>query len=86
MLIVGYQAGATTYELGERFAIDRKTVNRLLHRPDVPIRRAGLRPEQVQQAAQLYENGWSTDQVDERLNTDEKTVQRRLGEHGLGRW
>jgi predicted DNA-binding protein (UPF0251 family) len=82
-LIVGYQAGATVYELGERFGIDRKTVSRILHRHDVPMRRAGLRPEQVREAVRLYDQGWSTSQIATRMKTDQRTVQRRLGEQGM---
>ena len=82
-LIAGYQAGATVYELGDLFGIDRKTVSRILRRHDVPMRRTGLLPEQVDEAARLYEDGWSTALIAEHLNTDQRTVQRRLGEHGV---
>jgi hypothetical protein len=34
-LIQGYTAGATTYELGDRFGIDRRTVSAILHRHGV---------------------------------------------------
>ncbi|WP_282105000.1 MULTISPECIES: hypothetical protein [unclassified Crossiella] len=34
-LIEGYLAGATTYELGARFGIDRRTVSNILHRNGV---------------------------------------------------
>lgn len=43
-LIAGYQAGATVYELGARFGIDRRTVSTILHRHGVPMRRRGLAP------------------------------------------
>jgi CRP-like cAMP-binding protein len=82
-LIAGYQTGATVYELGDLFRIDRKTVSRILRRHDVPMRRTGLLPEQVHEAARLYEDGLSTAQIAERMNTDQRTVQRRLGEHGV---
>jgi hypothetical protein len=82
-LIAGYQAGATVYELGDLFRIDRKTVSGILRSHDVPMRRTGLLPEQVHEAARLYEDGWSTAQIAERMNTDQRTVQRRLGEHGV---
>lgn len=45
-LIQGYAAGATTYELGDRFGIDRRTVSAILHRHDVPMRRRGPSPDQ----------------------------------------
>jgi hypothetical protein len=82
-LIAGYQAGATVYQLGDLFRIDRKTVSRILRRHDVPMRRTGLLPAQVHEAARLYEDGWSTAQIAERMNTDQRTIQRRLGEHGV---
>jgi hypothetical protein len=71
------------YELGDQFGIDRKTVSWTLRRHDVPMRRTGLRPDQVDQAAGLYKEGWSTAQIAERMNTDQRTVQRRLGEQGI---
>jgi DNA-binding NarL/FixJ family response regulator len=71
------------YELGNLFRIDRKTVSRILRRHGIPLRRARLRPEQVDVAAQLYKDGWSTAQIAERMNTYQRTVQRRLGEQGV---
>jgi len=44
MLIRGYTAGATTYELGDQFGVDRRTVSAILHQHDVPMRRRGLSP------------------------------------------
>jgi hypothetical protein len=49
-LIQAYTAGATTYELGTRFGIDRRTVSVILHRHDVQMRRRGLTPGQVDDA------------------------------------
>jgi hypothetical protein len=43
-LIAGYQAGATGYELGDRFSVERRTVSNILKRHDVPMRRRGLSP------------------------------------------
>ncbi|HEY2764678.1 MAG TPA: helix-turn-helix domain-containing protein, partial [Pseudonocardiaceae bacterium] len=82
-LITSYQAGATVYELGDLFGINRKTASRILRRHGIPLRRASLRPEQVGEAAQLYKDGWSTAQIAQRMNTDQRTVQRRLGEQGV---
>ncbi|WP_280235187.1 hypothetical protein [Nocardia cyriacigeorgica] len=49
-LIQEYLAGATTYELGDRFGINRRTVSAILHRNNIPMRRRGLSPEQIDQA------------------------------------
>jgi hypothetical protein len=57
-LIQGYTAGVTTYELGDRFGIDRRTVSAILHRHDVDMRQRGLSPSQVDDAIRLYNAGW----------------------------
>lgn len=77
-LLARYQAGATVYELGDQFGIDRKTVSRTLRRHHIPMRRTSLRPDQVDQVARLYKEGWSTAEIAEHLNTHQRTVQRRL--------
>ncbi len=59
-MVAGYQAGATVYELGDQFGIDRKTVSRILQRHNIPMRRTGLLPKQVDEATWLYQGGWST--------------------------
>ena len=92
-LIEEYQAGATVYELGERFGISRQTVCRHLHRHEVPMRMQGLSPEQIDEAVQLYEAGWSLARIGERMNVDAGTVHARLRErrvqmrdpHGVSR-
>jgi hypothetical protein len=56
-LIQGYTAGARTYELGDRFGIDRRTVSAILHRHGVQMRRRGLSPDQVDDAIRLYDSG-----------------------------
>ncbi|HEX5407597.1 MAG TPA: helix-turn-helix domain containing protein [Pseudonocardiaceae bacterium] len=82
-VIAGYQAGATVYELADQFGIDRKTVSRILRRHEVPMRRTGLTAKQVDQAVRLHENGWSTAQIAEQLDSTQRTVQRRLAERGI---
>jgi DNA-binding NarL/FixJ family response regulator len=82
-VIAGYQSGATVYELGNQYGIDRKTVSRILQRHNIPIRRTGLTAEQVDQAVHLHGNGWSTAQIAEQLDTTQRTVQRRLAERGI---
>jgi DNA-binding transcriptional ArsR family regulator len=82
-LIEGYKAGATVYELGERFSISRQTVSRHLHRHDVPMRQRGLSPEQIDEAVRLYEAGWSLARVGERMGVDATTVLMRLRERGV---
>jgi hypothetical protein len=73
-LIQGYTMGATTYELGHRFGIDRRTVSTILHRHGVEKRRRGLSPDQVDDAIRLYESGWSLARIGEHLKVDPTTV------------
>ncbi|MPZ81445.1 MAG: hypothetical protein GEV28_13995 [Actinophytocola sp.] len=82
-LIVGYQAGATVYELGARFGIERRTVSNILKRHDVPMRRRGLSPKQVDDAIHLYNLGWSLARVGQHLGVDHTTVLTKLRERGI---
>jgi hypothetical protein len=82
-LIAGYQAGATVYELGARFGIERRTVSNILHRHGIPMRRRSLSPEQVDAAIYLYTLGWSLARVGERLGVDPTTILNRLRRRGV---
>jgi len=82
-LIQGYTAGATTYELGDRFGIDRRTASNILHRHGVDMRRRGLSPDQVNDATHLYTIGWSLARIGEHLSVDPTTVLNRLRKRGV---
>ncbi|MCA1675280.1 MAG: helix-turn-helix domain containing protein [Actinobacteria bacterium] len=82
-LITEYTAGATIYQLGERFGIDRRTVSTILHRHDVPMRRRGLRPDQIDEAVRLYEDGCSLARISARIGIDPTTVLARLRDRGV---
>jgi hypothetical protein len=82
-LIASYQAGATVYELGDRFGIERRTVSNILHRNHVPMRRRGLSPEQVDDAIHLYNLGWSLARVGQHLGVDHTTVLTKLRKRGI---
>ncbi|WP_198036837.1 hypothetical protein [Nocardia sp. BMG51109] len=83
MLIHGYVAGATTYELGSRFGVDRRAVGAILHRHDVPMRRRGLSPDQTDEAIRLYRLGWSLARVGQHFAVDPTTVLNRLRARGV---
>jgi hypothetical protein len=82
-LIQGYTAGATTYELGARFGIDRRTVSTILHRHGVDMRQRGLSPSQVDDAIHLYDSGWSLARIGNHLSVDSTTVLNRLRERDI---
>ena len=82
-LIAGYQAGATVYELGDQFGIERRTVSTVLRRHGVPMRRRSLSSNQVDTAIHLYILGWSLVRVGERLGVDPTTVLTCLRRRGV---
>lgn len=82
-LIVGYQAGATVYELGTQFGIERRTVSHILRRHQVPMRRRGLSAEQVDEAVRLYESGWSLARISQQVGVDPTTVLTKLRARGV---
>ncbi|WP_210717719.1 sigma factor-like helix-turn-helix DNA-binding protein [Amycolatopsis acididurans] len=82
-LIEGYTSGATVYELGDQFGIERRTVSAILHRHGVPMRRRGLSEEQADDAARLYYQGWSLARIGDRMGVAAGTVRQRLHECGV---
>lgn len=82
-LIAGYQAGATVYDLGRQFGIERRTVSKVLHRNGVSMRRRGLSAEQIDESVRLYEGGWSLAQIGRKLSVDPTTVLTKLRERGV---
>jgi lambda repressor-like predicted transcriptional regulator len=82
-LITAYEAGATVYHLGRQFGIARQTVSKILHRRGIPMRMTGLSPSQIEEAARLYESGWSLAQVGMHMEVSSDTVRLRLLEHGV---
>ncbi|MEV2226445.1 hypothetical protein AB0E01_42330 [Nocardia vinacea] len=82
-LIAGYRDGATVYQLGDRFGIERRTVSRILARHGVPMRRRGLSREQVDDAVHLYGLGWSLARVGRHLGVEHSTVLAKLRERGV---
>jgi hypothetical protein len=83
VLVDGYLAGATVYELAARFGIHRVTVSAHLHRQGVTVRRQGLDAEGVAHAVRLYEDGWSVARIGDRLGVDATTAWTALKAHGI---
>lgn len=82
-LVVAYQAGATVYELADRFKIHRQTVSDLLKRRSVPRRLAPLTREQISEAIALYSSGLSLVAVADCLGCHHATVWRALRKAGV---
>lgn len=82
-LAQAYEAGATIYELAERFGVTRQTVGRILKRQGVKIRWLRLTEEGLDEAERVYAQGLSLVRVAERLNVSADTVRLRLRKRGV---
>ncbi|MDI5979273.1 helix-turn-helix domain containing protein [Amycolatopsis magusensis] len=82
-MIADYRSGATVYELGDRFGIERRTVSNILHRHSVPMRRRGLSPDEFDHAIHLYNLGLSLARVGDHLGVNHTTVLNKLRERGI---
>ncbi|MEV0650954.1 hypothetical protein AB0I28_37455 [Phytomonospora sp. NPDC050363] len=82
-VVAGYLAGSTARELGAKFGVHRNTVGRILKKHGVAMRMQGLAAGQVDEAARLYEAGWSLARIGDRLKVDAETVRSRLRERGV---
>jgi DNA-binding CsgD family transcriptional regulator len=76
--VAGYQAGAQAKELAKRWQINRHTVAAVLERAGVLPRARGLTPAQMNQACQLYCDGWSLARIGEKLGVTANTARRYL--------
>ena len=77
-LVAGYQAGATVYQLSDRFRISRSIMSQHLEREDVPRRHRPMSEAQAQMAVRLYSNGMSSIEVGAQLGRDPRAVRRVL--------
>ena len=73
-LVEAYRAGATVYELAERFGVDRRTASVLLERTGVARRYRLLSRAQLEEAAQLHDEGWSFERLGQRYGVSGSTV------------
>jgi hypothetical protein len=78
-----YQAGATVYELSQRFGVSRQAASKFLHRHGVAMGMTGLTGEQIDEAIQLYESGWTLAKIGKHLQVSPDTVRLRPIERGV---
>lgn len=78
-----YQAGADMRALAIAFKVHRTTVSQCLHELGVPLRRQGLRDEDMAEAAQFYRAGWSLARLGDKYGCAHTAVRTRLLEHGV---
>lgn len=83
-LVAGYEAGGTILELADQFGVVRTTVITHLDRRQIARRHlAGMSPDQVRQAAGLYQAGSSLASIGEALGFSPGTVRRYLAGAGV---
>lgn len=72
-LVEAYRSGKTVKELASEFGIHRTTVSSHLNEHGVPVRRGGLDQERAAEAVRLYDEGWSSGRLGERLGVSADT-------------
>lgn len=82
-LAEAYRAGATVYELADRFKIHRKTVGLRLQAMGIDTRPPALTPDKVQVAADLYRDGWSLARIAAKFGVSPHGVSNHLRSDGV---
>ena len=77
-IVIAYQAGATTRELGERYGLAHSSVNKLLKQRGIRARRRGQDPEETQYAVELYRSGESMRTIAKQLGFGLSTIRRAI--------
>ena len=67
-LVAAYLAGLTLDDLASEFGIHQRTAAAHLDRRGIPRRRHGLSPAQIAETKDLYQEGWSLDQIADRFD------------------
>lgn len=85
LLIEDYEAGASTYELANRYNVRRNTVRDTLRRVGfdltVKANRAVLSEEQKAEARRLFDSGSTRRELMEMYGVSESTIKRILRTH-----
>ncbi len=82
-LEVAHRTGAKVYELAAQFGISRSTVSNHLRSRGIDTKPPGLHPDDVLEAARLYQANWSLARIAQKFATSANTVRSRLLEHGV---
>lgn len=82
-MVVGYEAGGRVTDLAAQFGVNRGTVNAILRRHGVTLRKPGLQADDVAVAARLYRDGWPLARLGAKFGVDGTTVWRELRSAGV---
>lgn len=72
-LVAACRGGGTVKGLAADYGIHHTTVSAHLERQGIRRRRQGLRPEDTEEVARLYEAGWSSAKIGEKFSVDAYT-------------
>ena len=70
-------------DIAVEFGVDRRTASTHLRRAEIATRQRGLDEGQAQQAADLYEAGWSSGRLAERFEVSADNVLKVLRQAGV---
>jgi DNA-binding NarL/FixJ family response regulator len=73
-----YRAGMSIREIAMTRKLHRETAALAVRRAGVPTRKVELSEIQLSEAASLYAEGWSLNQLGKRYGVDPKTIKKRL--------
>ena len=73
-VVARYRNGETSTVLADEFGVAKSTVLRILRDAHVVVRRQPMTPDQVGQAATLYESGLSLSHVARQLEVNQETM------------
>lgn len=82
-MIERYEAGETSTALAEAYGVAKSTILGILRANSVVVRRQPLTPEQIGEAARLYESGLSLSQVAKRLGINQETMRVAIVDAGV---
>ena len=82
-LVERYEAGATVYDLGSRFAIDRRTVSIHLKQQGVVMRFQPPSEKTIDEIVRLYESGLSMSKVRQQVGVSADSVLNYLRKRGV---
>ena len=69
-----YQAGLPTRALMARYQLGKGTVLRIFQQASVEVRHQSLTPDQLTEAIQLYQDGWSLGRVRQHFDRDASLI------------
>lgn len=82
-VVTRYSNGETSTTLAEEYGVAKSTILRILREARVVVRRQPMTPDQVSEAAQLYQAGLSLSQVAKQLDVNQETMRAAIMRAGV---